>query len=107
MSGFQWRFTQEESHKKHLKAWKSVTKILALFKKKKILVRSKKAERCSNADKEKKRKPLANLINFTCPARSFQLIGKFAWLNIDTEMCKSIHSEWKIYFNLKMFRLQQ
>ena len=55
----------------------------------------------------KKKKPLANLINLTCPARSFQLIGKFAWLNIDTEMCKSIHSEWKIYFNLKMFRLQQ
>ena len=27
---------------------------------------------------KKKKKPLANLINLTCPARSFQLIGKFA-----------------------------
>lgn len=52
----------------------------------------------------KKKNPLANLINLTCPARSFNLLEN--WLNI-TQRCKSIHSEWKIYFNLKMFRLQQ
>lgn len=67
-------------------------------------MKTRKAESCPNTVEKK---PLASLINVTCPARSFQLTEKFTWLNIDTEMCKSIQSEWKIYFNLKMFRWQQ
>lgn len=48
---------------------------LSTILKTKLQSRIKKAEKCLNTDKKK---PLANLINLTCPARSFQLIGKFA-----------------------------
>lgn len=63
---------------KNAKRHENVLLKLQLQFKNKIVIKNKKAKRCLNTDKGKKKKPLANLINLTCPARSFQLIGKFA-----------------------------
>lgn len=65
---------REKSQKNHTKRQENVLLKMQYYFKSKILMKTRKAESCPNTVEKK---PLANLINVTCPARSFQLTEKF------------------------------